>query len=331
MRNVLGLTHAQDTSADMVWAHLERMSVPRVRFNTEEFPSQVGISVSMDSKGKISGRYQFPETELAFEEVGVVWNRRVKDPIPLYHWDNPSINEWALEESRHALFNSFTLIDAPVVNPWEQNEHIKFNKLLQMRRAAEMGFEVPVTIMTSEEQSVGAFLSATAGDVVVKKIRRGLFLLEDGKRLLFHTTRLSPSSLTSQDVKRLCVAPTLMQDHIVKRYDIRSVVVRDQVFSVAIHSQQSDRGKTDFRTALLLGERVKHEAVDLGPDVNSRLVAYTKSFGLTFGAIDLVLSDDDILFFLEDNPNGQWGWLEQETALPISLAIAECLRDLASG
>ena len=111
------------------------------------------------------------------------------------------------------------------------------------------------------------------------------------------------------------------------RYDVRSIVVGDEVFSFAIHSQETKWGETDFRTAAVLGEKLRHEAIDLGTEVNNALVAYTKSFGLALGAIDLIITKDDRVIFLEDNPNGQWGWLEETTGVSISMAFARYLAE----
>jgi hypothetical protein len=47
--------------------------------------------------------------------------------------------------------------------------------------------------------------------------------------------------------------------------------------------------------------------------------------GLRFGAPDFLVTADGMWHFLEINPNGQWAWIEQETGLRISEAIADSL------
>lgn len=47
--------------------------------------------------------------------------------------------------------------------------------------------------------------------------------------------------------------------------------------------------------------------------------------GLTYGAIDLIEDEQDVFWFLECNPNGQWAWIEQRTQLPIASAIVDWL------
>jgi glutathione synthase/RimK-type ligase-like ATP-grasp enzyme len=54
-------------------------------------------------------------------------------------------------------------------------------------------------------------------------------------------------------------------------------------------------------------------------------VQVVEALGLTFGAIDLILTPDGEYVFLEVNINGQWAYLEDMLALPISDAIAELL------
>ncbi|MGH3806966.1 MAG: hypothetical protein ACRDRU_10105 [Pseudonocardiaceae bacterium] len=42
-----------------------------------------------------------------------------------------------------------------------------------------------------------------------------------------------------------------------------------------------------------------------------------------FGAFDFSVTPDGRWWFLECNPAGQWGWIAEETGLPIAGAIAD--------
>jgi glutathione synthase/RimK-type ligase-like ATP-grasp enzyme len=44
--------------------------------------------------------------------------------------------------------------------------------------------------------------------------------------------------------------------------------------------------------------------------------------GLIFGAIDLVQHDGEY-YFLEINPNGEWGWLQHPHDVPIANALCD--------
>jgi glutathione synthase/RimK-type ligase-like ATP-grasp enzyme len=50
-----------------------------------------------------------------------------------------------------------------------------------------------------------------------------------------------------------------------------------------------------------------------------------KRLHLVFGCIDMIRTHDGQYVFLEINPSGQWGWIEQFTGLPITKALASLL------
>jgi hypothetical protein len=47
---------------------------------------------------------------------------------------------------------------------------------------------------------------------------------------------------------------------------------------------------------------------------------------LEFGAIDLVLDKKGEIWFLENNANGQWAFVEEATGQPIGKAMADLLQ-----
>lgn len=327
---ILILTHEKDDCAKLVIEQLERMDTDFIRFNTERFHTDVKLALTLDKRGHSEGSLLFPQRRVDISDVGIVWNRRVHQPeLPELFQDEPELQEWMLEETKWAFSIAITMLNCPVVNPWEDNERLKFNKMLQMRRAAALGFEIPASILTDEPEAIRQFWSNSGAEVIMKKIRKGLIHMKNGRRVLFHTSRIPPEQQTNAALERLRFTPSLMQTHIPKRYDIRSVVVGEQVFSVAIHSQELSEGKVDYRTAGLMGKlsQMKHEIIDLGREANERMVRFSRSFGLTFGAFDFIQTPDDRIIFLEDNPNGQWAWLEYLTGARISEAIAQLLRE----
>ncbi|MGH4017452.1 MAG: MvdC/MvdD family ATP grasp protein [Pseudonocardiaceae bacterium] len=50
-----------------------------------------------------------------------------------------------------------------------------------------------------------------------------------------------------------------------------------------------------------------------------------KYFGISFGAFDFVITPDGSWVFLECNPSGAYGWLEETLDLPITSALADLL------
>jgi glutathione synthase/RimK-type ligase-like ATP-grasp enzyme len=105
--------------------------------------------------------------------------------------------------------------------------------------------------------------------------------------------------------------------------DIRVTVVGEQVFPAKIHSQEFEETMVDWRK----GEnaKVKHERIELPPEIEDKCIELTKRLGLHFGAIDFVLDRGMNYVFLEINPNGQWGWIEKRLGYDISGEIVALL------
>jgi glutathione synthase/RimK-type ligase-like ATP-grasp enzyme len=106
-----------------------------------------------------------------------------------------------------------------------------------------------------------------------------------------------------------------------KQFDLRVTVVGRNAFAAEIHSQDSEETAVDWRK----GTRpdLVHKEHQPADDVAAKCIEITRSFGLRFSAIDLVLDHEGRYWFLELNPNGQWAWIERRVGLPISSAIAE--------
>ena len=51
--------------------------------------------------------------------------------------------------------------------------------------------------------------------------------------------------------------------------------------------------------------------------------------GLNLGAFDITRDEDDTLYFIEINPNGQWYGIEILTQMPMVRAMVELIEDLA--
>jgi glutathione synthase/RimK-type ligase-like ATP-grasp enzyme len=47
--------------------------------------------------------------------------------------------------------------------------------------------------------------------------------------------------------------------------------------------------------------------------------------GLSYGAIDMIVTPEGEFIFLEVNPHGAWLWIENEIGTPIAASLAESL------
>ena len=121
----------------------------------------------------------------------------------------------------------------------------------------------------------------------------------------------------------ITATPLMAQEYIEKKLELRVTIVGQKVFACAIYSQDSERTKEDWRRYDF--DNVRHEQYQLPKEVEAHLMEFMAVCNLTFGAIDMILTPSGRYVFLEINPSGQFGWIEDLTNMPISKAIAETL------
>ncbi|MGP3921533.1 hypothetical protein [Nonomuraea sp. 10N515B] len=115
----------------------------------------------------------------------------------------------------------------------------------------------------------------------------------------------------------------LLQEQIPKAYEARAVVVGSEVFTLRIDSR-SDRGRTDWRSDY---DSLTYADIDLPADFQEGLVELHRRLGLVYGAADLICDANGRWWFLETNQRGEWGWLADETGVPVADALADILEE----
>lgn len=175
-----------------------------------------------------------------------------------------------------------------------------------------MGLPIPPTLVSNNLDDIKAFLTEHE-QVVYKALRWTPYRQQDGTGL---TTWTEPVSIDELD-ESVAVVPHLFQARIRKEADMRVVVVGERVFAVRIDCDLLD-WRRDYSV-------LSYRVTTLPDQISDLLVRYLRRFGLASGSFDLVLDCDGDLHFLELNPNGQWGWLEDAADLPLTSAFADLL------
>lgn len=315
---ILLVTNKEDVTSDMVVNELNSRSDEYYRFNTENICS--GISLSCDFN---AGKFSLYDTQndkcVDLSKVKSVYFRRPK--LPSAPADlQLSDQQYVLSEISQALEGVYKYLDDKF---WVSNVFAirnSENKIYQQLIAHKFGFLTPKSIITTKIDDAAEFLKSNR-ECVVKPIRTGFVSDLVNPQVIF------TSPITIDDVAtlgRINECPTYIQENISKSADIRVTVVGSTVYSAKIHSQEYAETITDWRK----GENIhlKHEAIDLGAEMNESCVKMTQYLGLQFGAFDFILDEKGRYIFLEINPNGQWGWIQHRLNYNISGSIAELLR-----
>jgi hypothetical protein len=221
-----------------------------------------------------------------------------------------SHREWALAQWSEALGGLWDDLPARWVNHPARGESAG-RKTLQLRTAAELGLQVPRTLVTSDPAAARGFVEEAGGPHrVVHKALRAV----DG---VWRETRLfEPGDLERLDALRH--APIVFQEYVPAEADLRVTVVGDEVFAAEIDARESSY-PLDWRVDF---DRARLAPAILPDAVAGSLRRLVRRLGLELAAIDLRRTPAGEHVFLEVNPYGLWLFVELRTGQPITDAIA---------
>lgn len=323
---ILVVTRELDAHASRLVGELESRGEAVRRLQFADFPQRMDIDYHLHA-GEVECRLCFHDgLVLDSRDVKSVFNRR---PTPAYASQAiraPEVRAYVERESQAVIDALPQVLSRAVWLSHPDKIAVAGRKPYQLGLAADVGFEVPPTLVTNSPEAAAVFLEGIAGDLAVKSVcSPGATVRKRGgaqRSIALFTTRLTKSELLA-DLAMVRNCPVIIQPYVEKRLELRVTVVGGDVFACAIHSQLSERTRTDWRRYDLAN--TPHERCDLPPEIAQRCVRLVRSAGLAFGCIDLILTPDGRYVFLEVNPNGQWLWIEDLTGLPITAAIADLL------
>lgn len=318
---ILVLTNNGDESVDGVIEQLKVMGEKYFRFNTEMFP--LGIKLKLTTEGGFIENESVNEI-IDLNSIKSVWYRRPEGALITNSGLGEGYIQFIKNESKIALWSLYTTLDAFWVNPpLYGSQLLQRNKLLQLKDASSIGLKIPDTLITNDPDELVDFCKAN-GNVMAVKLLRGNWFVEEGSNipLSVFTQRISLDDVLKnrEDIK---LAPILAQEYVEKDLELRITIVGGKIFACAIHSQDSEQTKTDWRNYDLMN--VRHEPYQLPLEIENKLFTLMNQWYLNFGALDMILTPSGEYVFLEINPNGQWLWIEQLTDMPISKSLAEIL------
>jgi len=318
--NVLIITNKEDITSDFIVRELTLQNIPFFRLNTEEIGSSIHISLDL-----CANKHHFFDTpsgkSFCLSSFSAVYFRRPE--IRLHVTDTkPAEEQFLRNELFYVLEGIYTLLN----NAFWLNHVDKIrsaeNKVYQLIIATENGFQVPSSLITDQQLSALKFYNEHNEHCIIKTVRSGL--IDPGNdELVIFTNRLTLDEINSQRINNF---PVYIQKLITKKFDLRVTVVGKTVFAARIDSQYKEESKIDWRNSSV---PLEHSTYHLPKDICDNCIALTKSLGLNFGAIDLVVDEKDNYYFLEINPNGQWAWLEKRLGFPISKEITKLLTENA--
>jgi hypothetical protein len=316
---ILLVTNRRDITMDYVVAELKHREIPYYRLNTELLPQSI---CTMSGKDRRSWSVCIDGREIRGDEVTAAYFRRPGAPIAPDKVEDLGERRYIEAEWGSFLKSLYMRLDGIWLSGPTQI-FLAEDKPRQLILAHELGFEIPEVTITNDWASVKEI---TGQHQAIGKPLREALLSGEGERVMF-TSRINEAQ--ESDAASMALAPFIAQREILKKYDVRVTVVGTKAFATAIWSQANAETEVDWRQ----GSRtdLKHERIELDQSLKQRCINLVSALGLKFGAIDFICDQQDKLWFLEINPNGQWAWIENLTGYPISKAIVDELEEISQG
>ena len=316
---ILLITNKEDVTTDFIVNRLNKTGALYFRLNTEDLISKIGVNFDVEKKEYI---FVNPEKKIDIDLsiVRSVYYRRPKLPQIILHSLSKSENEFVVREIAYLIEGLYTILkDRFWISPVYSIRKAE-NKIYQLLLAQEIGFEIPISLITTFQNKAELFLKRFNGECITKPIRSGKIDDQENPKVVF-TSLMTNSDIAMLEGVKNC--PTYLQNKIKKEADIRVTVVGKKIFSTKIYSQEYKETTIDWRKGENI--KIKHEKIKLPRDIEDKCVKLVDRLGLNFGAIDFILDNDKRYIFLEINPNGQWGWIEKRLGYDISGEIVRLL------
>jgi len=318
MMKVLIISNKSDITSDFIVKALQERNISFYRFNTEELTKSVTFSLNITTSS-----YYITDSKIRqsfdLQKFTAVYYRRPELPVfDSFDLSKGEINFfrnefiYTLEGIYKLLRNAYWISPLYAIREAE-------NKIYQLDLAKLMDFIIPNSIVTNSYKQVSLFFKENKEKCIIKPIKSGL--IEEGLESKVVFTNILKS--IPENTKKISSSINYLQSHILKKGDIRVIVVGHKIFATLIHSQEYLKTKTDWRKGEI---NLKHEKINLPEEINIKCINLLQALKLRFGAIDFILDNNENYIFLEINPNGQWAWIEKQTGYNITQEIVNLLK-----
>jgi ATP-grasp ribosomal peptide maturase len=313
-RTVLVLTQKFDPTADHVVEELNHRGVAVFRIDAAEFPQQLSVSAVL-TDGGWSGVLRTAHRQVRLTDVCGLYYRR---PTSFIFPDGMSGQErrWAHSEGRLGFGGLLSSLPHWMNHP-SRIAQAEF-KPVQLCAANNAGLRIPKTIVTNDPSAARDF--AESVQKVIYKPFSAHGITECGEHRMLYASLVSRKDHGEPSIR---LTAHLFQEWVEHAYAVRLTVVDGHFFASSIHSG-SPAAHIDWRSDY---GALSYSVTEVPQDVRRGVGTLMRTLELRFGALDFLVTPGGEWVFLEINPNGQWAWIEEETGLPITSAIADALTE----
>ncbi len=312
---ILIITNKNDITTDFVVKKLNLLNLEYYRLNTEDLLSNIGINFDFTNDTFELYDKNLNKTVNLLKEVDSVYFRRPLLPNLKQFCLKKKEENFIEKELYYTLEGLYSILENKFWISKPNNIRIAENKILQLQVAKDIGFQIPVSLLSNSKKNEIAFTNKH--NSIIKPIKSGVVYEDDKNINLIYTAPINKKDLLNNNSK----FPAYLQEAISPKTDVRVTVVGNKVFAAKII--YDNLNKIDWRE--IDSKNIKYEEYVLPENITNKCIQIVQKFNLMFGAIDLAINKNEKYIFFEINPNGQWAWLEKNLGQNISEEIVNLL------
>lgn len=305
---ILIISSEEDNSTNLVirWLKYFNKNFIRINGTTNVSLSKLVVSDTETDFELILNDSFHQNKKLLYSEITSVWYRRGFIHIVTNAFENNQLElylrRFLIRENEHIENFIYHLLGFKRhINTYFDDQEV--NKIEVLLKAKECGLKIPDTLVSAKRESFYKFIDANSNGIISKAVRYASFNDMNQKYIISAGTKL----VSRKHIKKFPASffPSLVQENVKKKYEIRSFYIHDKFYSVAIFSQLDPQTSVDFREYNY--QKPNRTPPFLLPnDIKSKLTDLMKLLNFNSGSIDLIVTEKDEFVFLEVNPVGQF-------------------------
>jgi ATP-GRASP peptide maturase of grasp-with-spasm system len=191
------------------------------------------------------------------------------------------------------------------------------NKLVNLKIAKECGLGIPDTYIS---ESISDIINIEEETYITKPIGEAMTINKDDGVFTMFTKKIEKTDILGKEH-----FPTLCQQKINKHFEIRTFVLLDEIYSMAIFSQKNEHTNVDYRN-YDFNKMNRMIPYKLPIEIEKNILNFMKKVGLNTGSIDLIKTHNNQYVFLEVNPAGNIEMVNSRCNYMLDKRIAEIIK-----
>ncbi len=325
MSEILIISKADfELTTNSVCDWLNHYRVPFMRINVDRItdPDYYDLFVDLNNNTlEIFDKVNYRNIDLT--QIKVVWCRRFIDMV--YEQVIRQEREIDANLIKFAKFhaaerNRFLRILYDFYPNWKwfdyYRDSLKIDKIEVLRLAKKHNLLIPETYIVNSKQSL-LKITNQKKNLITKPIFEGVTFSDAEGVYSTHTQMVRNTKIRE-------FIPSLFQENIQKKFELRIFYLDRKFYSMAIFSSKNNKTKTDFRNYDICDPN-RCVPYNLPETLKESLIRLMADLNLSSGSIDMIKDIRGRYVFLEVNPVGQFGMVSLPCNYYLEKEVAEFL------